>query len=229
MPWDTVGCCDGGVHVPLFDEIQNSGVDDHTQLQSALAVVVVWIQSKELVDPSDGIVGVELVGRGEVDNRDSLFDEADGVGGQGVADVVGSDMGVVVEVPTVVGTPVEVAVEDTRTDEESGPVAEGKVDREGLLTEFTAEVSCEAVDEVACGAEGRHEEPNPEDVPCEEEARTEGYCIEIGEGWVSGRECCKEKAAREDTKSHETAEGKETGNSTYIAVPKRCTVQPAKE
>jgi hypothetical protein len=183
-------------------------------------VVVVWVQGKELVDPSDGIVGVELVSGREVDRRDNLLDEADGGGGQGVADVVDSDMGV---------PPVEVAVEDTRTDVESSPVAEGKVDRESLLTEFPVKVSCEAVDEVTCGAESRHEEPNPEDVPCKEKARTEGYCIGIGEGWVSGRECCKEKAAREDTKSHETAEGKETGNSTYIAMPKRCTVHPAKE
>jgi hypothetical protein len=81
---------------------------------------------------------------------------------------------------------------------------------------------------MACGAESRHKEPNPEDVPCEEEARTERYCIKVGEGWVSGRKCCEEEAAREDTKSHETAEDKESSNSTYIATPKRCTVHPAK-
>jgi hypothetical protein len=197
-------------------------------MQSALAVIVVWVQGKELVDPGDGIVGVELVGGGEVDHGDSLFDEADGVGRQGVADVVGADMGLVVEVPAIVGIPVEIAVEDTRADEEGGPVAEGEVDREGLLTEFTAKVSGEAVHKVACGAESRHEEPHPEDVPCKEEARTERYCVQIWEGWVSNRKCCKEEAAREDTKSHETPDGKESRNSTYIATFKRCTVHPAK-
>ncbi len=133
-----------------------------------------------------------------------------------------------IPVSTVVGVPVEIAVEDTRADEEGGPVAESEINREGLLTEFTAKVSGEAVHKVACGAESRHEEPHPEDVPREEEARTERYCVQIWEGWVSDRKCCEEKAAREDTKSHETAEGKESGNSTYIATPKRCTVHPAK-
>ena len=61
-------------------------------MQSALAVIVVWVQGKELVDPGDGIVGVELVGGGEVDHGDSLLDEADGVDRQGVSDVVGADM-----------------------------------------------------------------------------------------------------------------------------------------
>ena len=133
-----------------------------------------------------------------------------------------------IPVPAVVGIPVEIAVEDTRADEEGGPVAEGEVDREGLLTEFTAKVSGEAVHKVACGAESRHEEPNPEDVPSKEEARTERYCVRIWEGWVSNKKCCKEEAAREDTKSHETPDGKESRNSTYIATFKRCTVHPAK-
>jgi hypothetical protein len=89
-------------------------------------------------------------------------------------------------------------------------------------------VSGEAVHKVACGAESRHEEPNPEDVPCKEEARTERYCVQIWEGWVSNKKCCKEEAAREDTKSHETPDDKESRNRTYIATVKRCTVHPAK-
>ena len=200
----------------LIDEVHRSSVDDHKQLQSAFTVIVVWVQGKELVDPSDGIVGVELVSGGEVDRRDNLFDEADGGGGQGVADVVDSDMGV---------SPVEVAVEDTRTDVESSPVAEGKVDWE---RRSSVRKSGKAVCKVTRRSGSRHEEPHPEDVPCEEEARTERYCIKIGEGWVSDRKCCEEKAAREDTKSHETPDDKESRNSTYIATSKRCTVHPAK-
>ncbi len=61
-------------------------------MQSALAVVVVWVLGKELVDPGDCIVGVELVGGGEVDHGDSLFDEADGVDRHGVFDVLGADI-----------------------------------------------------------------------------------------------------------------------------------------
>ena len=134
-----------------------------------------------------------------------------------------------IPVPTVVGIPVEIAVEDTRADEEGGPVAEGEVNREGLLTEFTAKVSGEAVHEVACGAESRHEEPNPEDVPSKEEARTERYCVRIWEGWVSNKKCCKEETAREDTKSHEAPDEKEPRNRNYIAAVERCTMHPAKE
>ena len=199
-------------------------------MQSVLAVVVIWVLGKELVDPGDCIVGVELVGGREVDHGDSLFDEAECVDRHGVFDVLVVKMySVLVPVSTVVGVLVEVTVEDTCANEEGSPVAEGEVDGEGFLTEFAAQVSDEAVQKVACRAKRRHKKPNPEDVPGKEEARTKRYSVRIWERWVSNKKYCKEEAAREDTKSHEAPNEEEPRTRNYIAAVERCTVHPAKE
>ena len=50
MPRDTAGCCDSRVHVPLLDEIQGTGVDDHAQLKSALVGCDVLCDPKRFLE-----------------------------------------------------------------------------------------------------------------------------------------------------------------------------------